>query len=129
MDQIKQIIKESIDVKERLLNDLILIPKIKASVDLMTATFKNNGSLWFCGNGGSAADAQHLAAEFTGRFYKDRDPLSAEALHVNTSYLTAVGKTILSIWFIQDCLKVKLEKAICWWPSLPQATQPISSNV
>jgi D-sedoheptulose 7-phosphate isomerase len=91
MDQIKQIIKESIDVKERLLNDPILIPKIKASVDLMTATFKNKGSLWFCGNGGSAADAQHLAAEFTGRFYKDRDPLSAEALHVNTSYLTAVG--------------------------------------
>jgi D-sedoheptulose 7-phosphate isomerase len=45
----------------------------------------------FCGNGGSAADAQHLAAEFSGRFYKDRKALPAEALHCNTSYLTAVG--------------------------------------
>ena len=45
----------------------------------------------FCGNGGSAADAQHLAAEFSGRFYKDRDALPAEALHCNTSYLTAVA--------------------------------------
>ena len=43
------------------------------------------------GNGGSAADAQHIAAEFTGRFYQDREPLFAEALHVNTSYLTAVA--------------------------------------
>ncbi|MGE5383532.1 MAG: SIS domain-containing protein, partial [Omnitrophica WOR_2 bacterium] len=47
--------------------------------------------VYFCGNGGSAADAQHLAAEFSGRFYYDRPPLDAEALHVNTSYLTAVG--------------------------------------
>lgn len=45
----------------------------------------------FCGNGGSAADAQHLAAEFSGRFYFDRPPLDAEALHVNSSYVTAVG--------------------------------------
>ena len=45
----------------------------------------------FCGNGGSAADAQHLAAEFSGRFYTDRDALPAEALHCNTSYLTAVA--------------------------------------
>jgi D-sedoheptulose 7-phosphate isomerase len=45
----------------------------------------------FCGNGGSAADAQHLAAEFSGRFYYDRPPLPSEALHANTSYLTAVA--------------------------------------
>ena len=44
-----------------------------------------------CGNGGSAADAQHLAAELSGRYLYDRDPLNAEALHVNTSYLTAVA--------------------------------------
>lgn len=50
-----------------------------------------SGSVLFCGNGGSAADAQHLAAEFSGRFYYDRPPLNSEALHVNTSYLTAVG--------------------------------------
>ena len=52
----------------------------------------NNGKrIYFCGNGGSAADAQHLAAEFSGRFYTDRKALPAEALHCNTSYLTAVA--------------------------------------
>lgn len=54
-------------------------------------SLKSNGKVFFCGNGGSAADAQHLAAELSGRFYFDRPPLDAEALHVNTSYLTAVG--------------------------------------
>ena len=49
------------------------------------------GKILFCGNGGSAADAQHLAAELSGRFYFDRPPLNAEALHVNTSFLTAAA--------------------------------------
>jgi D-sedoheptulose 7-phosphate isomerase len=53
--------------------------------------FKNDKKILLCGNGGSAADAQHLAAELSGRFYIDRPPLFAEALHVNTSYLTAVA--------------------------------------
>jgi len=53
--------------------------------------FLRGNRVYFCGNGGSAADAQHLAAEFSGRFYYDRPPLDSEALHVNTSYLTAVG--------------------------------------
>lgn len=53
--------------------------------------FRNGGKVYFCGNGGSAADAQHLAAEFSGRFYIDRPGLPAEALHCNTSYLTAVS--------------------------------------
>ena len=52
---------------------------------------ENGNRLYLCGNGGSAADAQHLAAEFTGRFYSDREPLPAEAFHVNTSFLTAVA--------------------------------------
>ncbi|MDE3145568.1 MAG: D-sedoheptulose 7-phosphate isomerase, partial [Bacteroidota bacterium] len=51
----------------------------------------NGNKVLFCGNGGSAADAQHLAAEFSGRFYKDRKALPAEALHCNSSYLTAVA--------------------------------------
>ena len=57
----------------------------------MVAALKNGNRIYFCGNGGSAADAQHLAAEFSGRFYTDRDALPAEALHCNTSYLTAVA--------------------------------------
>jgi D-sedoheptulose 7-phosphate isomerase len=59
--------------------------------DLVVTAFKNGNRVYFCGNGGSAADAQHLAAEFSGRFYIDRKALPAEALHCNTSYLTAVA--------------------------------------
>ena len=60
-------------------------------VDIISIAFKNGNKVLFCGNGGSAADAQHLAAEFSGRFYIDRPALPAEALHCNTSYLTAVA--------------------------------------
>ena len=60
-------------------------------VDLVSTAFQNDNKVYFCGNGGSAADAQHLAAEFSGRFYFDRHPLYSEALHVNTSYITAVA--------------------------------------
>lgn len=65
--------------------------KIQESANAVTHSLKNGHKIWFCGNGGSAADAQHIAAELSGRFYMDRDPLPAEALHVNTSYLTAVA--------------------------------------
>ena len=58
---------------------------------MIIASLNNSGKILFCGNGGSAADAQHIAAELSGRFYYDRPPLFAEALHVNTSYLTAVA--------------------------------------
>jgi D-sedoheptulose 7-phosphate isomerase len=57
----------------------------------LVGTLRSGGRLWFCGNGGSAADAQHLAAEFSGRFYRDRRALPAEALHCNSSYMTAVA--------------------------------------
>src|SRR5690606_5461976 len=59
--------------------------------NVIVSAFRDGNKGLFCGNGGSAADAQHLAAEFSGRFYTDRDPLPSEALHVNTSYLTAVA--------------------------------------
>jgi D-sedoheptulose 7-phosphate isomerase len=90
-EQIKSIIKGSIDVKQAILADKVMIQKLAVVSDLITKTFKNGNKVLFCGNGGSAADAQHLAAEFSGRFYTDRDALPAEALHVNTSYLTAVA--------------------------------------
>jgi len=59
--------------------------------DEVVKTFKKGGKVLFCGNGGSAADAQHLAAELSGKFFKDRAPLFAEALHTNSSFVTAVG--------------------------------------
>lgn len=57
----------------------------------MIEQIRDGGSIYFAGNGGSAADAQHLAAELSGRFYFDRQPLSADALHCNTSFMTAVA--------------------------------------
>jgi len=91
MNKIKQKISESIAVKQLLLSNEDLINKIQLSADVCTRAFQADKKVLFCGNGGSAADAQHLAAEFSGRFYKDRDPLFSEALHVNTSYITAVA--------------------------------------
>ena len=88
---IRTIIQDSIDTKLAILQDENMIDAIHASVEQITTAFKNGNKVLFCGNGGSAADAQHLAAEFSGRFYKDRDALPAEALHVNTSYMTAVA--------------------------------------
>jgi D-sedoheptulose 7-phosphate isomerase len=89
--KIKEILNASISVKQQVLENETLLNTIQAVTDAIVACFKNDGKLLFCGNGGSAADAQHLAAEFSGRFYTDREPLDAEALHVNTSYLTAVA--------------------------------------
>lgn len=89
--RIPAIINESIRVKEQLLQDPGLMDRINQTIDVCTSTLTRDGRIWFCGNGGSAADAQHLAAELSGRFYLDREPLFAEALHVNTSYLTAVA--------------------------------------
>ena len=89
--KIKSIIAESIATKQRLLDDQELLVTLCDVVDAALACYKQDGKLLFCGNGGSAADAQHIAAELSGRFYKDRDPLFAEALHVNGSYMTAVA--------------------------------------
>lgn len=91
MANIQSLIAASIRVKEQILADASLLSEIQKVADAVTYSLKNGGKIWFCGNGGSAADAQHIAAELSGRFYTDRDPLPAEALHVNTSYLTAVA--------------------------------------
>ena len=89
--KISSIINESIKVKQTLIGDAHLIAQIDTVVKVITTAFQNGNSVYFAGNGGSAADAQHLAAEFSGRFYKDRKALPSEALHCNTSYLTAVA--------------------------------------
>jgi D-sedoheptulose 7-phosphate isomerase len=91
MQKIKDIIRASIDVKQQVLQNEELITTIENICGLLVKALQNGHRLYFCGNGGSAADAQHLAAEFSGRFYTDRRALPAEALHCNTSYLTAVA--------------------------------------
>ena len=91
LNKIKEIVEDSIQVKNLMAKDHKLLSIIEQISQACIHCFQKGGKILFCGNGGSAADAQHLAAEFSGRFYKDRQPLFAEALHVNTSYLTAVA--------------------------------------
>jgi D-sedoheptulose 7-phosphate isomerase len=88
---IQDIISESITVKSLILQDDAMLQKIESVVEVLTESFKAGFKVQFCGNGGSAADAQHLAAEFSGRFYKNRTALPSDALHCNSSYLTAVA--------------------------------------
>ena len=91
IDHIQHIFNQSIDVKQQIVNDSALLEKVSKTIDIVTQALRSGNTIRFCGNGGSAADAQHLSAELTGRFYKDRKPLPSEALHANTSYLTAVA--------------------------------------
>lgn len=91
VDKIKSIIADSISVKQAILQDATMIARLEQAIEIITQTFERGNKVLFCGNGGSAADAQHLAAEFSGRFYLNRRALPAEALHCNTSYLTAVA--------------------------------------
>jgi D-sedoheptulose 7-phosphate isomerase len=105
--KIQDIIKESLTVKTQVLNDSRLIALVGDIVTLIVDRFRQGKHLYFCGNGGSAADAQHLAAEFSGRFYINRDALPSEALHCNTSYLTAVAND-----FSYDLIYSRLIKGI-----------------
>ena len=91
MYRIQQSIQDSIAVKQLILNDKALLNRIEEAFVLCVNSLKLGGKIWLAGNGGSAADAQHLAAELSGRFYLDRKSLPAEALHVNSSFMTAVA--------------------------------------
>ncbi|NUO03000.1 MAG: D-sedoheptulose 7-phosphate isomerase [Saprospiraceae bacterium] len=90
-NRIRQAISDSIQTKEKLLNDAKMLETVEQVASVCIDAYQQGRKLLFCGNGGSAADAQHLAAELSGRFYYDRPPLFAEALHVNTSFVTAVA--------------------------------------
>ena len=84
-------IQASIDLKSKLMQDQNTLQTVIDVCNEIIQCYSKQGKVLWCGNGGSAADAQHLSAELTGRFYYDRQPLSSEALHVNTSYITAVA--------------------------------------
>jgi D-sedoheptulose 7-phosphate isomerase len=89
--RINKCIESSVENYTRVLQDDILQKKIQKIVIKSIAAFRDDKKMLLCGNGGSASDAQHIAAELSGRFYTDRPPLYAEALHVNSSYMTAVA--------------------------------------
>lgn len=75
----------------KVLADPGLLETLNRAATVIEQCFRAGKKVYFCGNGGSAADAQHLAAEFSGKYMINRDCLPAEALHCNTSYLTAVS--------------------------------------
>lgn len=88
---IRERITASLKLKTSLLSNDVMLTSLNNLVDEVVKCYNNGGKVLWAGNGGSAADAQHLAAELSGRFYYDRPPLFSDALHVNTSYLTAVS--------------------------------------
>ncbi len=106
--KIASIISASIDVKQQILADPAFLQTIEQVIEVVTNAFQNGKKVLFCGNGGSAADAQHLAAEFSGRFYKDRKALPSEALHCNSSYLTAVAND-----YSYDVIYSRMVEGIC----------------
>lgn len=92
--KIKKCISSSVENFTRIFDDRDILDQIERIVLLCIESYKSDNKILFCGNGGSAADAQHIAAELTGRFYLNRSPLYAEALHVNSSYMTAVANDL-----------------------------------
>lgn len=108
MEKIKKIIEASIETKKQVLESEELLQTLSSVVDATVKALEAGNRIYFCGNGGSAADAQHLAAEFSGRFYTDRRALPAEALHCNTSYLTAVAND-----YSYDVVYSRLVDGIC----------------
>ncbi|MCD6067566.1 MAG: Phosphoheptose isomerase [Bacteroidetes bacterium] len=107
-DFIKSKLQISIDLKTRVMNDAVLMGTTEKIAKRIVECYRNGNKLLWCGNGGSAADAQHLAAELSGRFYYDRPPLFSEALHVNTSYITAVAND-----YSYDEIYARLVRAMC----------------
>lgn len=107
IDFIKSKLRTSIDLKTSLLSNLPILNAVEGTVNDIVACYKQGGKVLWCGNGGSAADSQHLSAELSGRFYYDRPPLNSEALHVNTSYITAVAND-----YSYDVIYSRLVKAM-----------------
>lgn len=91
---IRKRLEQHRNVIEQILSDEKLQDTIAQITETIVTCFKHEGRVYFCGNGGSAADAQHLAAEFSGKFYLERDILPSEALHCNSSYITAVSNDL-----------------------------------
>lgn len=104
---IKSRIQASIDLKTSLLSNDAILNTVQSVVNEIVGCYKQDGKVLWAGNGGSAADSQHLAAELSGRFYYDRPPLFSEALHVNTSYTTAVAND-----YSYDVIYSRLTKAM-----------------
>jgi len=91
LTRLRRNVDASITAKQQLLSDTTALQGFADAAELIVARYREGGRLYIAGNGGSAADAQHLAAEFVSKLARDRAPLAAEALTVDTSILTAIG--------------------------------------
>ncbi len=94
MSIIIQAIKNTIEAKKKILGDRETLQLIERVAEKMIDALRNDKKVLFCGNGGSAADAQHIAGELSGKFYLDREPLYVEPLNINTSFMTAVANDL-----------------------------------
>ncbi len=90
-EHLLQRIEEHQNVVNKMMEDKTLLMNTERAIQMIVDSYKEGGKLFLCGNGGSAADAQHLAAELVGRFYLERRAWSAEALTTNTSIITALA--------------------------------------
>lgn len=90
-DKILKLLNDSINTKSKLISDNNFLINVEQAVDNCIETITKGNTIFFCGNGGSAADAQHISAELTGKFKNDRKPLSGIVLGSNFSSLTAIG--------------------------------------
>lgn len=90
-DRIKAHIERSIEAKQRILSNESLLDQLDQSIALCVEALRDDKKILFAGNGGSASDAQHLAAELVGRYRYDRESLAAIAITTDTSALTAIG--------------------------------------
>ncbi len=91
LETIKATFQASIDTKQALIDDTTRLAVLLEVAKVASSTIKANKKIMLCGNGGSAADSQHIAAEFIGRFEKERKSIAAIALTTDTSALTAIG--------------------------------------
>jgi D-sedoheptulose 7-phosphate isomerase len=91
LNRLKKNLIASIEAKQKFLNDPAAFNIFNKATDVVIASYRRSGRLYIAGNGGSAADAQHLAAEFVSKLARDRAPLAAEALTVDSSIITAIG--------------------------------------
>lgn len=89
--EIREAINQSVKLKVKILNDEAILRLVAHAADIITRALQTGHRVLFCGNGGSAADAQHLAAELSGRFYLERKAINAEAININIPFLTAVS--------------------------------------
>jgi D-sedoheptulose 7-phosphate isomerase len=114
-EEIKNSIQSSIHLKEAILKDELTLSKIEALVLSLSQHLTEGKRIWLCGNGGSAADALHIAAEFSGRFYLNRKALPVEALNVNEAALTAIANDFGFENLFARLLEAKANKGDVLW--------------